>query len=107
MTVTERACRDQTERERLVERSGGMTAHTQAPAKGLWKDKSGTEKDDLVIFEVMVKRLDRPWWKSYRRQLEKKFKQKESWCELTRLEHSEAPIEVLLRHRYPLGWSDT
>jgi hypothetical protein len=65
------------ERESLVERFGGMTAHSQSPAKGLWKDKGRTEKDELIIFEVMVKRLDLRWWRSYRRKLEKTFKQKE------------------------------
>ncbi len=65
------------ERESLVERFGGMTAHSQSPAKGLWKDKGRTKKDELIIFEVMVKRLDRRWWKLYRRELEKTFKQKE------------------------------
>jgi hypothetical protein len=65
------------ERERLVEKFGGITAHSQAPAKGLWKNQGRTEKDDMVIFEVMIKRLDRRWWKAYRRRLEKTFRQKE------------------------------
>jgi hypothetical protein len=65
------------ERERVVEEFGGMTAHSQAPAKGLWKNKGRTEKDDMLIFEVMIKKLDHRWWKAYRRQLEKTFHQKE------------------------------
>jgi hypothetical protein len=64
------------ERECLVERFGGMTAHMQAPAKGLWKDGSKTKRDDLVIFEVMIRKVDRKWWSHYRRLLEKRFKQK-------------------------------
>ena len=65
------------ERERLVERFGGLTAHSQSPARGLWSNKGRTEKDELIIFEVMVKKLDRRWWQAYRRRLEKTFKQKE------------------------------
>lgn len=65
------------ERERLVERFGGMTAHMQAPVKGLWKTESKTKRDDLVIFEVMVRKVDRKWWSHYRHQLQKRFRQKE------------------------------
>jgi hypothetical protein len=65
------------ERLRLVERFGGMTAHTQAPAIGLWKDGSKTKRDDIVIFEVMVRRVDRKWWMDYRHKLQKRFRQKE------------------------------
>jgi hypothetical protein len=67
----------QAERERLVERFGGMTAHSQSPVKGLWQDKGRTKRDELVIFEVMAPKLERRWWRSHRRQLEKIFKQKE------------------------------
>ena len=65
------------ERERLVERFGGMTAHMHAPAKGLWKTGSKTNWDDLVIFEVMVRKVDRKWWSHYRHQLQRRFRQKE------------------------------
>src|SRR4051812_28125859 len=65
------------QRQRLVERFGGMTAHTQAPAVGLWKDGPKTKRDELVIFEVMVSRVDRKWWTEYRYKLQKLFKQKE------------------------------
>ena len=47
------------ERERLVERFGGVTAHMQAPVKGLWKTGSKSDRDDLVIFEVMVRKVER------------------------------------------------
>ena len=60
----------------LAERFGGLTAHTRAPAEGLWKDgPSGTGEDDIVIFEVMAEELDEGWWKTYRGRLEKRFKQ--------------------------------
>jgi hypothetical protein len=65
------------EREYLVERYGGVTAYSQAPVKGLWKDSGHVSRDELVIFEVMVSRLNRRWWSQYRRLLTKRFKQKE------------------------------
>lgn len=65
-----------TVREELVERFGGMTAHTRAPASGLWQpDGATTVHDELVIFEVMVDGLDLAWWSAYRAELEKRFRQ--------------------------------
>jgi hypothetical protein len=65
------------ERDRLVERFGGLTAHTRSPAQGLWRTGERVKRDDLVIFEVMIRRVDRKWWMEYRYRLEKRFKQKE------------------------------
>ena len=65
------------ERERLVERFGGLTAHTRSPARGLWRDGARTKRDDIIIFEVMVRRVDRKWWSEYRYKLQTRFKQKE------------------------------
>jgi hypothetical protein len=65
------------ERDRLVERFGGLTAHVQSPAQGLWKDGRHVKRDEIVIFEVMVRRVDRKWWAEYRFRLQKRFKQKE------------------------------
>jgi hypothetical protein len=64
------------ERDLLVERFGGLTAHVQAPATGLWRTGQRVKRDDLVIFEVMIRRVDRKWWMDYRYRLEKRFKQK-------------------------------
>lgn len=63
-------------RQELVERFGGLTAHTRAPVHGLWDDDRGdTRQDDLVIYEVMIESLDVAWWGDYRRQLEARFAQ--------------------------------
>jgi hypothetical protein len=63
-------------RDELVQRFGGMTAHTRAPASGLWQgDDDVTVHDELVIFEVMVDGIDEAWWARYRRDLEKRFRQ--------------------------------
>ena len=65
------------ERDRLVERFGGITAHMRSPAHGLWKDGSQTKRDEIVIFDVMVRRLNKKWWSDYRCRLQKRFRQKE------------------------------
>jgi hypothetical protein len=62
-------------RELLTNRFGGLTAYTRSPAEGLWKDDGATERDDVVIFEVMVDELDREWWSGYRPELEALFEQ--------------------------------
>ena len=62
----------------LTERFGGVTAYTRAPAAGLWKNAAdSTERDDIIVVEVMVEELDKPWWARYRRDLEKRLRQKE------------------------------
>jgi hypothetical protein len=71
------------ERERLVERFGGLTAFTQAPATGLWKDGPKLKRDEVVIFEVMIRRVDRRWWSHYRHALQKRFKQKDLLIRVT------------------------
>ena len=74
--VDERAIFDEVMHE-LTERFGGVTAYTRAPASGRWKNPSAdTERDDIVVVEVMVEELDKPWWARYRRGLEKRLRQK-------------------------------
>ena len=65
-------------REELVERFGGLTAHTRAPASGVWKDEHDQpQRDDIVIYEVMAEELDAGWWKEYRRSMAVRFGQEE------------------------------
>jgi hypothetical protein len=66
-------------REEMVQRFGGLTAYSRAPASGLWAEGDGerVEHDDIVVYEVMVPRLDRAWWKAYREELTARFRQKE------------------------------
>ena len=62
----------------LTDRFGGATAYTRAPAAGLWKNPSDrTERDDIIVVEVMVDSLDRAWWGAFRRRLEKRLRQKQ------------------------------
>lgn len=60
----------------LSERFGGVTAHMQAPANGLWREGETTHADEIVIFEVILKSADRAWWQAYRKELEAQFRQK-------------------------------
>jgi hypothetical protein len=63
-------------RDELVARFGGMTGYTRTPVSGLWQDpENQTVHDDLVIYEVMVEKLDQGWWRRYRVALEKRFQQ--------------------------------
>jgi hypothetical protein len=62
-------------RRELTERFGGLTAFTRAPAQGLWQDEGQTKRDDIVVFEVMTQEFDAGWWRTYRRALEKQFRQ--------------------------------
>jgi hypothetical protein len=72
-------------RAELTERFGGLTAFTRAPAEGLWKDDGErTQRDDIVIYEVMVESIDREWWGGYRTRLEKQFRQERIIIRATR-----------------------
>ena len=62
-------------RSELVDRFGGLTAFTRAPAEGLWTTQGGVSRDEIVIFEVMAAVLDEAWWHDYRRDLEKRLRQ--------------------------------
>ena len=65
-------------REELTERHGGVTAYLRSPAQGTWKEgDKAVERDEIVMCEVMVDALDRPWWAEYRQKLEKRFGQDE------------------------------
>jgi hypothetical protein len=62
-------------REELAETFGGVTAFSRAPAEGLWKGEGETRRDDIIVFAVMAETLDTSWWRSYRHQLEERFRQ--------------------------------
>ncbi len=65
-------------RTELMDRFGGVTAHMQAPARGLWKTEEGEiSRDDIVIMEVMVAAIDAEWWSGYKKKLLHRFAQDE------------------------------
>jgi hypothetical protein len=65
-------------RRELTEQFGGLTTYSRAPARGLWQDDANgaTEQDEIVVYEVMVERIDAAWWREYRESLERAFRQK-------------------------------
>ena len=72
----------------LSRRFGGVTAHLESPASGLWREHGTTHVDEVVIFEVMLDDVDRRWWSSYRERLERDFRQKRILLMLV-------PVEVI------------
>ena len=65
-------------RRDLTSRFGGVTAFLRSPAEGLWKEgEEGVQRDEVVMFEVMTKELDKKWWADYRTALERRFSQQE------------------------------
>ena len=59
----------------LTREFGGLTAFTREPAEGRWKKDAETQRDQIVIFEVMTEAIDRSWWVGYRETLQKRFRQ--------------------------------
>ena len=66
-------------RNELIQRFGGLTAHTRAPVSGLWQedDDSDAVRDELIIFEILADGLDTAWWQAYRGSLERRFRQEQ------------------------------
>jgi hypothetical protein len=64
-------------RAELIEQFGGITAHSGAPAEGVWQEGGGPVLlDRIVVLEVVVEQVDRGWWTGYRQALEQRFGQK-------------------------------
>src|ERR1043166_1711006 len=70
----------------LTRRFKGMTAYSRAPAEGLWKPRKGTHRDEIVVYEVMVKSFQRSWWKRYRARLEKLLRQESVFIRVQKTE---------------------
>jgi hypothetical protein len=65
-------------RDELMKKFGGLTAYSRAPAEGLWKpDAQPTNKEEIVVYEVMAESLDQAWWSDYRRRLEARLCQEQ------------------------------
>ena len=64
--------------EDLAHDFGGLTAYVRAPARGLWRQRGGRlQRDDIVVYEVMAKALQRREWRARRSRLQKLFRQKQ------------------------------
>ena len=59
----------------LTRRFGGVTVYSRAPAEGSSKDRGNVVRDDIIVFEVMTRKLSKPWWATYRAHLEEAFAQ--------------------------------
>lgn len=61
--------------EELAARFGGVTSFRRSPAEGVWREGGEESRDRVVIFQVMADGLDRAWWREYREDLERRFRQ--------------------------------
>jgi hypothetical protein len=64
-------------RSELIEKFGGLTMYSRAPARGYYRTNGKVDRDDLVVVEVMTDDLDREWWHGFRRRLESRLRQEE------------------------------
>ncbi|MBZ9768785.1 hypothetical protein LB526_18665 [Mesorhizobium sp. CA6] len=62
-------------KEELAARFEGVTAYLQAPADSLWKDGGETDRDDIVVFEIMTPKVDISDLQLRRSDLERRFRQ--------------------------------
>ena len=63
----------------LAEQFDGLTAYMRSPAKGLWTAPDGqTERDDVMLVEIVAEDFDRGWWRAYQKSLAERFAQQES-----------------------------
>lgn len=62
-------------KEELTGRFRGLTAYNRAPAEGLWAKGRKTQRDEIIVYEVMARSRQASWWRSFRKRLEKLFQQ--------------------------------
>ena len=63
-------------RQELLDRFGGLTAYTRAPATGVWTSPDGdVEVDSVVMIEVLSEVFDKTWWRAYAETLKERFRQ--------------------------------
>jgi hypothetical protein len=70
----------------LANHFGGVTTYMRAPATGIWQEDGRNIRDELVVFEVMVDRLEREFWRLYRLELQEMFKQESIVMRAQRIE---------------------
>lgn len=63
--------------EHLTEAFGGVTAFIRSPGEGISRSAGQVEKDQVVVIEVMTSQIDDAWWREYRGELERTFRQRE------------------------------
>ena len=71
----------------LISKFGGLTAYSNSPATGLWKEHpQKTVKDKIITYEVMTESIEPDWWKTFREHLEQKFQQESIIIRATQIE---------------------
>lgn len=65
----------QSVKSELSSRFGGLTSYSRSPAEGLWQNRNRAQHEDIVVYEVIVRKPETRWWKNYRKRLESKFQQ--------------------------------
>ncbi|MDQ3745946.1 MAG: hypothetical protein M3444_16345 [Acidobacteriota bacterium] len=73
-------------RDELAARFGGVTAFRRSPAEGVWREGGEESRDRVVVFEVMSDALEREWWRDYRADLERRFRQEKMVVRATEFE---------------------
>jgi hypothetical protein len=63
-------------RNELVDRFGGITAYTTCSGDWTMARKRADFRDDLIIYEIIVEKLEEDWWRQYRALVENRFQQK-------------------------------
>jgi hypothetical protein len=72
--------------DELAARFGGVTTFRRSPGEGVWREGGEESRDRVVIFEVMSEGLDRAWWRRYRGELERRFRQEKIVARATEFE---------------------
>jgi hypothetical protein len=72
--------------DELVARFGGVTAFRRTPAEGVWREGGEESRDRVVVVQVMADELDRAWWRGYREELERRFRQEKMVVRATEFE---------------------
>ena len=64
--------------KQFSEQFGGITAFSRSPVTGIWKkDGNDSEKDTLIIYEVIADHYDKQYWSATKSVLKHKFSQDE------------------------------
>jgi hypothetical protein len=61
--------------EELTPKFGGVTGFMRAPAEGRWRNDGETERDEIIVLEVMAGDLDRSFWSALRSRLMRQLRQ--------------------------------
>lgn len=61
----------------LTDKFGGATSFVRGPGQGLWRSGGEVERDNIAVIEVMANGLDRAFWQSVRKRLERELSQNE------------------------------